>query len=120
MTQCDLLDQLSEIKKQYKKETKNVLAKFARSNDFIKDGDIVRDHVGNIIKVHSRKVNFYNPLKTNACFPEMLYFGENHNINGTKNVKGGFSWVLQSNIELINGTTTIEDRIRELISNSNQ
>lgn len=99
MSEPDFKALLRQYEADYNRLLSKTYADFARSNDPVKDGDIVTGN-GITIRVHARKAY------TNHCqntLPCMMYHGIRLKKDGTQFKSGEFAWVHQSNLEMING-----------------
>lgn len=97
ITQDQLNSSWTELSNKHQKEKTDLLANFARSNDIVKNGDLITDDTGTI-KVHARKV-VYGGIQ----YTTMMYHGIRVKKDGTPFKSGEYAWIYQPRIKLING-----------------
>ena len=98
MTKEDFDERMSEITQEFNKKKKKLWIEFAKSNNIVQIGDIVRDHTG-LIKVEG--VQLFCPSFSN--YPCLRYFGTELKKDGTLRKREIKRSVFQGNMVEING-----------------
>jgi hypothetical protein len=85
---------LEEMADEYRKKLNKHYAAYAMSNNPVKEGDIVEDHIGSI-RVDKIRIN----KSCGSCLPECSYKGVMLTKKGDPVKNGKTRWVFQSNLE---------------------
>ena len=98
MTKDDFDVRMSEITQEFNEKREKLWIEFAKSNNIVQIGDVVRDHTG-LIKVEGAQV--FLPSFSN--YPYMRYEGTELKKDGTLKKKETIRSVFQGNMVEING-----------------
>lgn len=98
MTKEDFDVRMSEISQEFYEKREKLWFEFSKSNNIVKIGDVVRDHIG-LIKVEGAQV--FLPSFSN--YPYLQYFGTELKKDGTLKKRERKRSVFQGNMVEING-----------------
>ena len=98
MTKEDFDERMSEITQEFNKKKEKLWIEFAKSNNIVQIGDVVRDHIS-LIKIEGAQV--FLPSFSN--YPCMRYVGTELKNDGTLKKRETKRSVYQGNIVEING-----------------
>ena len=98
MTKEEFNERMSEITQEFDKKKEKLWIEFAKSNNIVQIGDVVRDLIG-LIKVESAQVY----LPSFSIYPSLRYVGTELKKDGTPKKRETKRSVYQHNLVEING-----------------